>query len=185
MHFVIYDTEYTSWKGCNENGWQPPQHMEVIQIAAIKIDENFNELGRFDIFVKPTLNPILSDYITNLTGITQKQVDEEGLEYFTALNAFKEFIGNAKCYSYGSDDKVMMKNANLLQKDKWPFEYEMYNIIPLYQKAGIDTSKYNSGALYKSVGLDLSGHEHNALFDVISLIETAKHLSNRGVLKLL
>ncbi len=183
MYYVIYDTEFTSWKGCHKNGWLPPQHKEIIQIAAIKIDDAFNEIERFDVYVKPTLNPKLSDYIIELTGITQQNVDEKGLSYKDALGAFKDFIGDAKCYSYGGDHIIMQENCDLVGID-WTCGAHHFDILPLYQQAGIDTSSYNSGALYKAVGLNLEGQEHNALFDVISLIETAKHLSNRGMLKL-
>lgn len=128
---------------------------EIIQIAAIKIDEVFNEVATFDVYVKRTLNPKLSDYIIEFTGI-----------------------------SYGGDHIIMQENCDLVGID-WTCGAHHFDILPLYQQAGIDTSSYNSGALYKAVGLNLEEQEHNALFDVFSLIETAKHLSNRGMLKLM
>ena len=41
--------------------------------------------------VKPTLNPQLSEYFTELTGISQAEVDEEGVGLAEALRQFELF----------------------------------------------------------------------------------------------
>ena len=32
MSFIIFDTEYTSWKGCLENGWSGNHKKEIVQV---------------------------------------------------------------------------------------------------------------------------------------------------------
>ncbi|MFB6100790.1 MAG: exonuclease domain-containing protein [Candidatus Nanohalobium sp.] len=67
---VLWDTEFTSWPGCNEHGWdnEKGEYMEIIQIGAVKVEtESMEEIDRFNRFVKPQINPELSDYIKNLT----------------------------------------------------------------------------------------------------------------------
>ena len=87
---IVFDTEFTAWPGSQERNWGAPgEYKEIVQIGAVKIEtENFVETDSLDIFIRPQLNPILSDYFIKLTGITQKVVDENGVNY---LNVIKQF----------------------------------------------------------------------------------------------
>ena len=66
MAFVIFDTEYTSWQGCQEHGWHGKHKREIVQIAAIKVSNDLRVLDTFNVLCKPNLNPILSDYFIKL-----------------------------------------------------------------------------------------------------------------------
>ena len=44
------------------------------------------EVDSFQILVRPLKNPILSDYIVNLTEITQEKVEKEGILFPLALS---------------------------------------------------------------------------------------------------
>jgi len=51
--------------------------MEIIEFPIIVIDVKKREIANtFTSFVKPTVNPILSEFCTQLTGITQEQVNK-------------------------------------------------------------------------------------------------------------
>jgi len=69
--FIIFDTEFTSWKGSQERNWSGKnEYMELVQIGALKVKKGDNRLEIveiFSIFVKPKINPILSQYFINLT----------------------------------------------------------------------------------------------------------------------
>ena len=68
---VIFDLELTSWPGSNERNWSlPDEHREIIQIGAVKIETegDMQEINTFQILVRSLINPILSDYIIDLTG---------------------------------------------------------------------------------------------------------------------
>ncbi|MEM8890039.1 MAG: 3'-5' exonuclease, partial [Bacteroidota bacterium] len=70
MKYIIVDLEATCWKK-REKG----QINEIIEIGAVAIDEAGNELGEFAEFIKPKLNPILSDFCKELTSISQSEID--------------------------------------------------------------------------------------------------------------
>jgi len=37
--FVVFDTEFTAWKGSRERNWSGPnEHREIVQIAAQQVD---------------------------------------------------------------------------------------------------------------------------------------------------
>lgn len=179
---VFYDTEFTTWPGAMESGWAEDwQHRELVQIGAIRFDvENLKEGETFDILIKPVRNPVLSDFFTELTGISNDDVAENGLSFEEACKKFVAFIGEDECYSYGTDDSVVRENAELYDIDAYR-DFTGGNIGPWFARQGIDTTKVNSGALAKTLGLEMKIAEHNALEDVRSICAAFRELvANRG-----
>ncbi len=97
--YIIFDTEYTSWEGAMASDWSEPwQEKEIIQIAAIKI-KNDKVIDSFDCLVRPVKNPLLSEYIIELTGITNEDIQANGLSFKQAYGNFIEFAKGYVCYS--------------------------------------------------------------------------------------
>lgn len=69
-YLVSFDLEMT----CDPDR----EHMrsETLEIGVVVFDtRNLKEVGRFESMVKPTLHPVLTSFIMNLTGIKQKEAD--------------------------------------------------------------------------------------------------------------
>ena len=76
---VIYDTEFTSWPQALETGWRSPnQHREIFQFGALKIHlgENWRVVDEICLLIRPTINPILSDYVCQLTGVSNNMMSQ-------------------------------------------------------------------------------------------------------------
>lgn len=190
--FVIYDTEYTSWKGCQEKGWIEPQKKEIVQIAAVKVERSsLKVLDEFCVYIRPTFNPVLSDYFVNLTGITNEKIEKEGLSFELADERFAKFAGDLPCYAHGWADKDQIADGAIL-KLNWQYNHlperkiDFRNIAPWfkkqYQKHHIDIKSQSSGQIVKLLGLEknmkmLGLDEHNALFDVYSILEGIRHFN--------
>ena len=86
MRFVIFDLEATCW-----NGHLVGREQEIIEIGAILTDPFGNRISQFQCFVRPVLNPSLSHYCTNLTGITQDDVDAAN-DFSAAIYRFMDWI---------------------------------------------------------------------------------------------
>lgn len=71
MNYVIFDLEATCWNGGEGKG----KLNEIIEVGAVKLDENLKEVGEFARFVRPVIIPQLSPFCKELTTITQEQVD--------------------------------------------------------------------------------------------------------------
>jgi|TARA_B100001964_G_scaffold236667_1_gene298786 inhibitor of KinA sporulation pathway (predicted exonuclease) len=112
---VIYDLEFTTWSGALERNWsEKDEHREIIRIGAISIDlDNLQEIEALDVFVKPSVNPILSDYCAKLTDITDEQIQIEGIELHEALHKFVNFVGKRNIFCHGSDIVVILENLKL------------------------------------------------------------------------
>ena len=119
--FCLLDTEFTAWKGSQENNWSKEgEEKEIIQISAMKIiykNSRFEILDKFNIFVKPKINTILSDYIMELTGITNEKIKKKGISFNKAIDKLYNFCSHnnklLNVYSYGNDFHIIENNLIL------------------------------------------------------------------------
>ncbi len=190
MSFIIFDTEYTTWPGCQENGWKGTQKKEIVQISALKISDDLKVLADFNILCKPVINPILSDYFTNLTHITNAQVKKNGVLFPSAYKKFETFVENNICYSHawGSDylneaDGAIIKENLSLNNSSFTKKIIYRNIAPvfaeLYKKHNIKIQNQSSGQIAKLLGIEkninnLNLNTHNAFYDTYSILEGLK-----------
>ena len=113
---VVFDLEWTSWQGFRECGWnQPGRYREIVQIGAVAltVDDGFREVDSFQVLVQPQRNSVLSDFIIELTGITQAMVDVDGVGFPEAFAAFMDFFGPepVQFASFGGDEKIIEINC--------------------------------------------------------------------------
>lgn len=197
MSFIILDTEYTAWKGCQENGWQGNQKKEIVQIAALKVSNNLKVLAEFNALCKPKINPVLSEYFTNLTHITNTQIKKHGEPFADVYKRFEVFVKNNICYSHSwgsgflneSDGSIIKENLylqNLIAEKKIVYR----NVAPifkqLYKENNISVKSQCCGEIAGILGVDKklikSGRNpHNALYDVYSILEGLKYFYPRSV----
>jgi DNA polymerase III alpha subunit (gram-positive type) len=83
---------------------------EIIQIGAIKFDNNFKIKGLFNVIVKPRFNKKLSNHIINLTSLTDEIISEKGLNFLDAYDKLIKFSKNSFVFSNGYDGKVLRQN---------------------------------------------------------------------------
>jgi inhibitor of KinA sporulation pathway (predicted exonuclease) len=182
---IIFDTEYTTWDGTQARNWSGPgEHRELVQIAAQKVDvDNEQVLDTFSALVRPRINPTLSDFFTELTHITQAEVDADGVDFAVAYPAFMEWCDNLPIFSYGSskrtDGDILLENIELYELDLAYDSTQHHNLRPLFAEHGIDVSQYTSGQLFRAFDLELTGHVHNAMHDVDSLVQSLFALKSR------
>lgn len=81
MKYIVLDLEAT----CEENN--PNFDMEIIEIGALLINEKKEIVRAFDSFVKPVVNPILSNFCKSLTTIQQEDVDN-ARSFIDVINEF-------------------------------------------------------------------------------------------------
>ena len=179
---VVFDLEFTSWPGSNERNWSlPNEDREIIQIGAVKIETtgDMREVDSFQILVRPLKNPILSDYIVNLTEITQEKVEKEGILFPLALSRFINFIGEhpIDILSNGGDEEVIEENCQI---HNIPFLsiFKKSTDLKIYfsEVLGISRKNCTSGMLPELFGLNNHEKQHNALGDARSISQALKYL---------
>jgi inhibitor of KinA sporulation pathway (predicted exonuclease) len=172
---IIVDTEYTTWPGALESGWAEPwQHREIVQMAAIRVDDRYRETEAFDQLVIPTINSRLSPLFISLTGIEQERVDSEGVSFSEALNDFLNFVDGHPVICMNGDEAVMRENCQLNGID-FPFNNSWHRLRPYLELIGVDVQNLSSGDLHNLTPRPLIGHTHNALHDVRSMARWLEH----------
>jgi len=179
---VIFDLEFTSWPGSKERKWSfPDEDREVIQIGAVKIETagNLREVECFSNFVRPLKNPLLSEYIVNLTGITQEKIETEGVLFPLAMSRFISFIGEfpLNILSHGGDEEVIEENCQIHGIPFPSIFTTATNLIPYFSEIlGIPQRDCIGGILPELFGLNNHEKPHDALGDAKSISQVLRYL---------
>lgn len=193
-HFVIFDTEFTAWKGSLEREWSGKnERREIVKLSAlkIKVGKTLTVVEKLDIFVKPKINPLLSTFFIELTNISQKDVKTKGISFKKALEIFFKFCHHnkslLKTYSYGDDYSVLKENMRL-NKISIPiknWKQYFHDIRAIFSTAGIDTNKYTSGTVYKAFKIKppTTVKVHDSSWDVYSLFLSLQKIRTDMLLK--
>jgi inhibitor of KinA sporulation pathway (predicted exonuclease) len=186
-HATVFDLEFTAWPGTMESGWlRPGEFRELVQIGAVKIDaETFDVLGELNLLVRPRINPVLSGYLTRLTGITNAALAERGLDFRDAHRRFVDFAGGGMICAFGRDDLVFDENVRLYAIADAPQLPPYTNAIPLLIENGIDPRGFHACDVARLCGAPFDGREHDALEDARSVALGLKALVARGARNIL
>ena len=182
-NIAIIDFEWTSWSG-NYHGkylekekrsnWQKK---EIIQMGIVLIDRKYNLIKKYNIYVKPIFNSQLSDYIINLTGISQTKIDKLGIEFPIALNYFLKFTKNCILISNGTDGDVLNDNLFMHKiKNKTVKIINIKNI--LFKKYNVPKEYLHSTVIHNFYGYKIYDHKaHDAISDCLNIQKALRKMS--------
>ncbi|MGA7711895.1 MAG: 3'-5' exonuclease [Rhizomicrobium sp.] len=178
---VVFDLEFTAWEGSMANHWlRPGEFKEVVQIGAVKVDADFTPGEMLDVVVRPRLNPVLSPYLEELTGITNDEVRARGVDFAVAYRAFVDFAGGLPIIAYGRDELVLIDNLRLYGIKNALALPPYINIIPWMGAQGVDVRGLHSCEVGPMAGVPFVGHKHNARDDALSVVSGVGALIARG-----
>ncbi|MGH4117858.1 exonuclease domain-containing protein [Clostridium sp.] len=183
MNYIIFDLEFNqSYNFGSEttNIVNPKCPFEIIQIGAIKLDENFKKIGFIDILVKPWIYTRLNPYVQKLTGITTSDLNN-GKSFKDMYKELTEFIKSDSSVLgvWGiADIKELFRNIEFYELDTslMPLEYiniQSHACKHLNCKKGINIGLGNATTL---LDIHLEGQFHNALNDAYYTAEVFKKI---------
>lgn len=116
MNYIVFDLEWNQPASEGETILSPVVLTgEIIEIGAVKLNDNFEKVDELRLFIKPTHYTKLHNRIVSLTGIRQKELDEKGLPFPEAFQKFQDWCGEE--YSYmtwsTSDLPILLDNMIL------------------------------------------------------------------------
>lgn len=159
---IIVDLEATCW---------PKPHTqisEIIEIGAVRMDREGEIVDEFSQFVKPQLNPVLSEFCINLTSITQEMVDEaRGFpEVASAFLSWIEKGGEAySLCSWGFYDRKQFRQDCELHGLDTNWLRPHINIKHQYAELNQLSRPLGMAAALKREGLSLMGTHHRGIDD--------------------
>ena len=182
---VVFDLEWTAWEGSLARNWSGPgEYREVIQIGAVRLDAaGFDLLAVLDRLVLPVRNPVLSDYIMKLSGLTNERMQAEGVSLETALAEFEAFAGGRPLWCNGGDAAVLRDNCALQALPCPVTTGSIGNLRPMLARAtGLPSSRLVSCELPVLLGIVPAPDRHTGIGDAIAIARALAVLRKRGTL---
>ena len=173
-NYIIFDLEAT----CIEDR-KVQFTNEIIEIGAVKLDKDLTQIDTFQTFIKPTINPVLSDFCVNLTTIQQQEVDNgEGFE--EALQRFASWIkadaDDAQLLSWGHYDKNQILNEAQIKG----YTGEIHTLLEHHRSLKHDFAKIKKTkacGMLKALAklrIEPTGTHHRGLDDALNIAEIFK-----------
>lgn len=117
---------------------------EVIQIGAVKLDKNLRICGSYQIIVKPKYFKKLHKHVSELTGITQEQMDV-GTPLVIAAESFKKWCGDDFVFlTWGPDDIPMLKENFHVNGIKFDWLDRTYDLQQIFSRQTDGAAKQRS-----------------------------------------
>ena len=144
---------------------------EVIEIGAVRLDENFQQEAEFQCYVKPEYGPI-KKHITSLTGITQAMVADKKT-YAACFQDFVDWVGEeeTKIYSWSMSDIKQLRSECRYKMPDFDIGWLNARWVDLQQEFDDRLGLHNSLALKHALGAmdhKFEGTQHTALADAIN-----------------
>jgi 3'-5' exoribonuclease 1 len=167
LRYIIYDLEATCWRG------RPPHGInEVIEIGAYKVNEYGEVLGMFNKFIKPMLNPVLSEFCKSLTSISQDNVDKAKM-YPNVIQEFQDFINidddNYQLCAWGKFDVQLLRVNSVLHKMEIDWLENNINVKDQYHRIKGEHKLSGLKNTIKTEGMEFTGIQHRAISDAENL----------------
>jgi DNA polymerase III epsilon subunit len=149
---IVFDLETTGLD---------PYKDEIIEIAAIKINTESTHHEAYQTLVKPSKK--IPKRATEINGITNEMVEQEGKSQEIAIKEFIDFIGDLRLVAYNADfDISFIKSA--LEKHNLTIKNEHSCALKMARRAWKGLDSYKLENLCNRAGISTKGN-HRALKD--------------------
>ncbi|MFD7026925.1 exonuclease domain-containing protein [Streptomyces sp. NPDC059917] len=173
----VVDVEATCWAG----GTPPGAVSEIIEIGLTVVDLAAGErLARHRILVRPVRSRV-SAFCTELTGLTQDEVDA-GLGFAEAcrLLAKEHRAGVRPWASWGDYDRHQFTRQCAATRTPYPFGRHHTNAKAAFTGAHALRKRPGMARALEIAGLPLEGRHHRGEDDAWNIAALVLHLSERG-----
>ena len=178
MKYIVLDLEMNGVPKDNKEAFES-SHMEIIEIGAVALDEDYREIDSFLTYVKPRFNEIIEPRYEEMTGISTAMVkDAPGFEV-----AFEQFF--RWCIDLDKEYEIITWSSNdemQIRHDMKQNKYQMSNEVKQFMNGWKDFQKIMGEMLglervlslekaIELMGLDFQGRQHDALNDARNTAE--------------
>ncbi|NFI44146.1 exonuclease domain-containing protein [Clostridium botulinum] len=182
MNYIIFDLEFN--QGYN-NQIEIKCPFEIIQIGAIKLNENFTTIDTFNALVKPEIYSDLNPFVKNLTNLTMDSLNK-AKSFRKVYKDFLKFLnkdGNIFCIWGMTDMKELFRNIVYYQLDTESMPKEYIN-VQAYTGKYLNYPKSINVGLSNAVELfhiTKNNDFHNAFNDAFYTAEVLKKIYSEKI----
>ena len=166
----------------NYHGVQQTLRGEIVEIGAVKIDEDANVLDTFSIHLRPRIFRKLQHHIAKVTGLTQADLDK-GEPIVQGLRRFMQWCGpDAEFAEWGLDDvPVLKQNLFLcnLDESKPTVWYDLQQVF-LREHPRKEGEGMTLESVVTRMGIPMERPFHDALSDTLYTADVCRLLDLRA-----
>ncbi|MEU0689575.1 3'-5' exonuclease [Streptomyces uncialis] len=174
----VVDVEATCWAGSRP----PGEVSEIIEIGLTVVDLDVGErLARHRVLVRPARSRV-SGFCTELTGLTQHEVDQ-GVGFADACRvlATEHRAGARPWVSWGDYDRNQFTRQCRITRTPYPFGRHHTNAKVVFTEAYGLRKRPGMAQALELAGRRLEGRHHRGEDDAWNIAALVLHLSERGV----
>jgi inhibitor of KinA sporulation pathway (predicted exonuclease) len=133
MNYIVFDLEWNQ-SPIGQAGEHPRMPFEIIEIGAVKLDENYSVVDEFSRLVKPKIYTKLHKIIKQMLSYDEKDLKHEGVPFKQACAEFLKWCGEDSVFcTWGpSDLYYLQNNMDFYYMPKLPFPLKFYNIQQIF-----------------------------------------------------
>lgn len=185
MNYIVFDLEFNQDFSSDSGKRHQRNFFEIIQIGAVKLDQNLNTLDTFDRYVCPSLYSSVNPFITELTGITTEQLISEK----SFPDCYEDFIGftcgeDTVFCSWGmADFKELYRNISYHKLDQKLLSRKYINLqacaAQYFQLSLKNLPKLKTTVT--TLGIPLVYTFHNAFHDALYTAEVFRRINSASI----
>lgn len=161
MHYIIMDLEWNNTYCKKKKGFLN----EIIEIGAVKLDENLNQVDTFSLFIKAQLGKKLHTRVKELTNISNDDIST-GTPFSQAMSEFRKWSAGEDnvILTWGDTDvRVLVENFRYFNGINFVPFLKNYVNLQNYTQAFMNISKADQ------IGLSTAAEKLELNFDNYSL----------------
>ena len=177
-YYLIIDVE----ANCPEKDSVTLEDMEMIEIGAVMVcASTLQKIDEFSTFIRPVRFPQLSTFCTDLTSITQADVDNapDYPEAITALDRWLEKFDNFLFCSWGNYDKQQFELESTFHNVPYPISAPHLNIKKQFSKSQRVRKRQGMAGALKLAHISIDGTHHRGIDDANNMVKLMPYVLGR------
>lgn len=180
MSYVVVDLEWNQAMSSKSSVFNKlPIHLrgEIIEIGAVKLDENMRPAGEFTVDVKPVYFKRMHYKVKKLTGIDAERLSH-GIAFEDAFQQFRDWCGEDVTFlTWGYDDQGIMEQNIIIHDLDWDWISGWVNLQLIYNvQTGGDKNQKSLSAAMEYFEIEQTRVAHDALGDAYNTALVCTHL---------
>ncbi len=171
---LVIDVEATCWPGPSPTG----QESEIIEIGVCPLDVATGmPLEKRSILVRPERSKV-SEFCTELTGLTQKQVTNKGISFERACALLeREYLSKKRLWaSYGDYDRNQFERQCEARGVTYPFSPGHINVKSLVGVVHALPYEVGMTRALEMMGIEMEGIQHRGSDDAWNIARILSRL---------
>ena len=188
MNYVVVDLEWNQAMSSKSSVFNKlPIHLrgEIIEIGAVRLDEEMRPGEEFTIDVKPVYFRRMHYKVKKITGFDKERL-AKGHSFPEALQIFRDWCGEDVTFlTWGCDDQGIMEQNIIIHDLDWDWIAGWVNLQMIYNlQTGGDKNQKSLASAMEHFEIEQTRVAHDALGDAYNTALVCTHLDMKEGLRL-